>query len=253
MKKIFCLILTALTFSLFANSQVPMPPISGNNPYDYIGISHNSTLQSFFSEYTAERVRDEKLSLKEVYDYVIQKSGIKEKDIAENILNQPVFLSCRRTTFTDLPNKLEQMNVISVNCGKYLRSIDAAIENDLEAGFETFNNSTLLLENNIMDDKGLSEMEKGILLCTASTARHSAFFWKEFAENMDSKAKGSGSSAKLPGWLRAILRADASGAGGGAVAGGIAGGLAGMGIGALAGGAGNSTTNAIEQLWDWLF
>jgi len=242
-----------LACTFFVNSQVPMPPISGSNPYEYIGNKHNSALHSFFSEYTAERVKEEKLSLKNLNKYLIVKSGIQEKDLAEDILNQPVFQNCRQTSFSNLPNQLEQMSAISLKCGNYLRSIDAAIESDLEIGFESFNNRVIILENEILGDQALSDVEKTVLLGTASTARYSAYFWKDYSEKMDSKAKGSNSTHGPPRWLKSILRADTSGAAGGAVAGAIAGAVGGAALGALADGAGNSTTNAVEQLWDWIF
>ncbi len=253
MKKLFYFTSVCLTFSFLTFSQVPVPPASGSNPYEYIGNSHNLILKSFFEEYTKERVRNEEFSLKDLDKYVIEKSGIKETSLAADILNQPVFLTCRNTTFANLPDQLGQMNAISVKCGNYLRSIDAAIESELEVGFESLNNSTINLENEILADKELSETERAVLLSTASTVRYSAYFWKSFSENADVKSKGTNSTDKLPGWLKTILKADASGATNGAIGGAMAGGLAGVGVGALAGGATGSVANAIEQFFDWLF
>jgi hypothetical protein len=259
MKKYFACVLITIAFSLSTKAQSPEPPVTGNNPYDYVGSYHNMLLDSFFTEYNEVRARNEKLSADDLKNYIIQKANINPASIVDEIFSHTIFQNTQTTTFTELPNKLEQMHVISVKCGEYLRSLDASIENDLETSYDAFNNSAIQLENGILQDKQLTESEKGILLSSAATARYSAYFWKEVAESMDTKEKGGNVPARLPAWLRSILRADASGAASGAVVGAIVGGTATLGtltvpgwiVGGLTAGAGSSVTNAVQQLWDY--
>jgi hypothetical protein len=191
MKNIFAFVFTIIIFLFSSKAQSPDPPVSGNNPYENIGSYHNVLLDSFFSNYNEVKARKENLSRDEIKNFIIQKASVNPSGFVDKIFDHPIFKSAQTTTLTNLPNTLEQMQVISVRCGNYLRTLDAAIDNDLETSFDAFNSSTIQLENNVLQDQQLTEAEKGVLFSAAATARHSSYFWKEYAETMEAKAKGS--------------------------------------------------------------
>lgn len=236
------------------------------NPFDYIGSSHNSILNTFFSEYTPERVQSENLSISGLTNYIILNSGINEVGLLNEILTQPVCQNTRSTKLVDLPNQLIQMNAISQKCGSYILSINDAIENNLGLGNEAFYNKIKLLENNVLSDDQLSNGENDFLLCVASIARYSAKYWVDnyniISSNYGSIISGrNGRTGKLPKWLRDLIGADVGGAAGGWVAGAIAGGVATLGTltvpaavaGAVTWGAAGSVASGVMSLWNYLF
>jgi hypothetical protein len=236
------------------------------NEFDYIGSSHNSVIESFFSEYSPERVRSENLKIDGLNDYILGKLGIKETEFVKGLFKQPHYRACLESELSDLPTLLKQANFITDNCGRYLNLIRTAIDSDLESGSVSFYNSIKNIEDEFNNDKALNENERGLLLSTASTARYSAGFWIDNLESIQSKfgsllLKGNENLQKLPRWLRELIAADVSGAAGGWVVGALVGGTVTLGTltvpagaaGALTGGVGNSVTSGVSSLWNWIF
>ncbi len=288
MKKILISFIAFIT--VFFTAIVAKGQANNLNPFDYIGSSHNSIANTFFSEYTPGRVQSENLSISGLTNYIVSNSGINEVGLLNEILSQSVCQDTRNTKLVDLPNQLIQMNAISQHCGTYILSINDAIENTLVLGNESFYDRIKSLENDVLSDDQLSNGEDSLLLCMASIARYSADYWVENYNVISSSyasipsasyggilsasydgilstsygnilSERYGRTGILPKWLRDLIAADVGGAAGGWVAGALIGGTATLGTltvpaavaGAVTWGAAGSVASGVTSLWNWIF
>lgn len=146
-----------------------------NNPYDDVGYEHNEVLQGTRAIWT-----DQNRTLQSVYDGV-------QQYIVQNVSNDvhPVDMQMMQNVYNEIGND-EQSNCanyianapISQQAKVYVTTLESLISNpDQNFMYADVKNSIIAVEANIMQDQGLTEGDRQMLLTSASVLRHSILFW----------------------------------------------------------------------------
>lgn len=241
--------------------------------FDFVGASHNSGLSAFFSNYTAGKVKSDKLDYNTLSLFIASHSEIKDSIFTLKVLNSPIYVQTRNVGLADLSKVLLSKSLISSNFGQYLDKINSSIDSNFEKGPSVLANAIQLISSQINSDNNLSQTEKGTLLAALSVGKFSSSFWDANLETLKNEwtIQNSSGSVKLiktdlapapvSGNGVKIVKADVAGAVAGGVAGAVIGGVVatpvgsvpGYVAGAVTGGITNSVTEAVTQLLDWLF
>ena len=185
MKKKFQLVLVLLAINFLSYSQN-----SSFSNFQAIGTSHNQGLNKFFIEYSADRVKSEKLNLRSLNVYMANQDIIGNPSFASSVLNNTIFANSRKSDLAGLSTSLVSQNAISNLCGSYVADLNNLVDNNSDVS--ALNSSIVTLEGQITSESRLSESEKGILLCATATAKSSSTFWNEEMQTLSSEwANGS--------------------------------------------------------------
>lgn len=235
--------------------------------YDFIGSSHNSGLNNFFSLYTAERVKKENLKKEGLNNFIASNTEIKDYDFAMKVFNHPIYDNNRRNDLPNLAASLLEQKAITKLFGSYLNKIDSLIDINYDAGPSQLQSSFKSFESSIIDDVALIETEKGILLSAVSINTFSSKYWNENLDILSLKWSTKDQGGPSPSEImlkadgRKILKSDIAGGVSGGVAGAVIGGtvatpigaVPGWVAGAITGAVGGSVYESVSQFLDWLF
>ena len=204
---------------------------SFQNPYDSIGQYHNQILQAFIDQYEVDEISAD-LCVSVVDSFLEEIGwGSLTDEQAQDLNDLAVFFE------NHTAEQIDSMNLALMEAEGYsqaFRSYYQAVGDAFLGMEEDLIISALLdTEQEILNDEGLSEEERDILLMNTSVARYSTIYWATVSNDPDSPWT-NGSAGKVAFSWRNVGLGDARGGMGGAIIGGISGAAAG-GVGAVPG------------------
>ena len=245
-------------FTILAFFMLPLfMQAQSNNPYDYVGLAHNQTLNAIFP-IVAELEDPNSVDIHSMIEnYLNTIGGEFEGTDFTNALNQD-FLNEMALVYNQGNNAYIQMKldegVISPELFNALSEMFAIIDSPGSINAMIQRLKDLLNPPPTFPPNPFEEL---IYYSALSTAIRSAEYWQEAVHEYSNECCDADYLEQmLNNDTRDIVAVDAGCAVGGAMAGAAAGGV-GAGPGALIGGAAGSVAKGVEvvvtRVWNWLF
>ncbi len=251
------------------NTQVD--PSNPKNQYDYVGKVHNEGLENFIRNYKNINglENDSHLNFEVLLNanalYLGDNESLMEFNAAftknENLTEYFKFLTSEKQDY------VKALDIVNFNASddfkkiyqNILTQVDAIDFSDVKS-LDNYLVKIKALEEGIAKSSVTKE-EQGYLLASSSISRFSAVYWFDVVNtktNWDPRSVNTASAS------RQIIKMDVAGGVGGAVVGAIVGGtvtiyafgigaIPGWAAGAITGTVGGSVTQAVIELWEWMF
>jgi hypothetical protein len=267
MKKVLFGLIATILFGFIGNAQDPSNP---SNKYDYIGVLHNKGLESFISNYkNVKNLENNKvinlealLNMNTLY-LGEDKSLLKFNSSFNNDINFKKYIEAISSKNVDFVDGLAILNFKPTNdfkniYNKIMTEIDIIDIKNIETLNKFISNIKNLEE--LISKSSFANNDKEILLSTTAISRHSAVYWFKTLNNKNEWNPQNQSNINS----KQIIKLDVAGGAGGAVVGAIVGGtvtiyafgigaIPGWAAGAITGAVGGSISQAVLELWEWMF
>ncbi|MGH2644562.1 MAG: hypothetical protein ACRDE2_11480 [Chitinophagaceae bacterium] len=212
----------------------PAPPPSDsiiiitnlNNPYDYTGADHNGALNAIFPNINPLVPNLDSVIEAQVKNYAVSIWGDDPSLIQilyDTLYQRWNFPASLLPEMDTVGNELYARGLISNKANYYLQRIDSIgilwlnVDNPSSLLYNSFANSLISLEAQVMNDNILTSDERELLLSSCSIARYSAAYWGNYINNQISPMLNQPLFLKdlfKKKWFRIVV-ADAVGAWGG--------------------------------------
>lgn len=157
------------------------------NPYDEVGVAHNTILANFFTNYSKERVIREQMSKYALFQYVCTTAALPDCDAMQALAeHELVHEILPQMSLAEIVNYLQDKGMASAALTAYIMELDKQVKMHIPSTYDVFYRSIVTIENNIAVDTKLTETERLQLLTTSSVARYSGKFWKDVSEGITS-------------------------------------------------------------------
>lgn len=263
-KLIFGFIATILFANL--NYGQTIDPSNPKNKFDYIGVKHNEGLNSFINNY--HNINNLEINKILNFEALLNSNTLflgndkSLKQFNSNFTNDSSLKEYFKALNSTNPDYIKALSIIKFKGSYEFNSFYLKIINKIN-DINFINIKTLedyLLQIKTLEDEiinsSISENEKELLLSSSSVSRHSATYWFNVFDSQNNWNPNNLNSSKQ------IIKIDVAGGVAGGVVGAVVGGtvtivgigaIPGWAAGAVTGALGGSISQAVIELWEWMF
>lgn len=182
------------------------------NPYDEVGVAHNTILANFFTNYSKERVIREQMSKYALFQFVCATAALPDCDAMQALADHKFVQLLPQMSLVEVTNYLQDKGITSEAVTAYLIEMDKQVVTHVQSRYDVYYRSIVAIENKIMVDTKLTETERIQLLTSSSVARHSGKFWKDVSEGTTSYAGLAHLPIAMNDTLKDLITQDMAGA-----------------------------------------